>query len=178
MNTAAGNLGLENKKVGMLVFLFSEIMFFTGFLGAYTVLRHTAKTWPAASTLLNFPLGIFSTCCLVLSSFIFALNLKNKKNKEKWFPVLILGILFFGAQFWEYLRLWTEKNIRFSDSLFGAFFYVLTVLHGLHVFVGVLLLVWAMRAFKTAEKFETLGLYWYFVTAVWLVFFVVFYLIS
>ena len=184
LQTAAGNLGLENKKVGMLGFVASEIMFFTGLLGAYTVLRHTAKNWPAVSGLLDFRLGVLNTGLLFLSSLVFIFSLKQIRQektgfvKAGWPVVLVLGVLFLGVQFLEYRELWTVKNIHLSSSLFGACFYVLTALHGLHLLAGIVCLVWFWAASKPAGTFEALGLYWHFVDAVWMVLFVTFYIIG
>lgn len=178
-----GNLGLENKKVGMLLFLASEVMFFTGLLGAYAVLRKTT-VWPDVSTLLNFPLGFLNTAILFASSVFFQTGVvqsssgNDRSAKLNWMAALILGGIFLGIQGFEYHTLWTVKNIYFTGGLFGACFYIMTALHGLHLLAGMFCLALFLLFVKKTSSFEALGLYWHFVGGVWLVLFAVLYLIA
>lgn len=178
-----GNLGLENKKVGMLFFLASEIMFFTGLLGAYVVLRKTA-VWPEVSSVLNLPLGFLNTALLFASGVMFQSALEQssagngRSGKTGWLGAIFLGVLFLGIQCFEYHTLWTVKNIHFSNGLFGACFYMMTAIHALHLLAGIICLVLFLMLSKKTSSFEALGLYWHFVGAVWLVLFAVLYLIA
>lgn len=180
----AGNLGLTNKKIGMLIFLASEIMFFTGLLGAYMVLRHTAKTWPRVSELVNFHLAFFSTALLISSSFIFMSGLKRAQDadiqgaKKAWKLVSVIGVLFLELQFLAWRELASVKNIRFSTNLFGAWFYALNALHAFHLAAGIFCLIWFMSKSKSLDSFEALGLYWHFVSGVWGVIFMTLYVIG
>lgn len=178
-----GNLGLENKKVGMLIFLASEVMFFTGLLGAYVVLRRTA-VWPDVSSVLNLPLGFLNTAILFASSVFFQNGVgqsysgNDRSAKLNWTAALFLGALFLGIQSFEYHTLWSVKNIHFTGGLFGACFYIMTAAHAAHLLAGIFCLALFLLFSKKTATFEALGLYWHFVGAVWLVLFAVLYLIA
>src|SRR5438067_3679325 len=62
------NTGIPHDKMGMWVFLCSEVMFFTGLIGSYIVLRFASPFWPQPSTVLNVPLTAVNTFILICSS--------------------------------------------------------------------------------------------------------------
>jgi heme/copper-type cytochrome/quinol oxidase subunit 3 len=82
----------------------------------------------------------------------------------------------------EYYSL-LHKNLTLSSSEFGTSFYTLTGFHGLHVIIGIImliiLLVLALQGFfkRKSTVFSTIGIYWHFVDAVWLVVFTVIYIV-
>lgn len=88
---------------------------------------------------------------------------------------IVLGLCFFGVQAYEYGYAWNELNLRMSSGIYGATFYMLTGFHGLHVFLGtvMLIVVWfrVLKGHFTKEKhfgFEAVAWYWHFVDVVWL----------
>ena len=91
-----------------------------------------------------------------------------------WLTVL-LGSIFMGVQGYEYYHLYTELNLKLNSGAYGSTFYMLTGFHGLHVFIGTLMLFFiTLRLQKghfTAERhfgFEGAAWYWHFVDVVWL----------
>ena len=182
--------GIENRKLGMWLFLASEVMFFTGLIGAYIVIRQAAPDWPVPSTVLNIPLTAFNTFILICSSATLVKGLASAQDNDPegmqvgLFLTVLLGALFLSIQMHEYHLLIHEKHFTPSSSIFGACFFTLTGFHGAHVFIGVLCLAFvflkSMRGgYSAAETggIEVAGLYWHFVDLVWIILFTILYLI-
>ncbi|HEY9103627.1 cytochrome c oxidase subunit 3 [Chitinimonas sp.] len=92
---------------------------------------------------------------------------------------VLLGALFLGLQMHEYSHAWGHMGLTLSSGVYGATFYMMTGFHGMHVFIGALMLaVMLARSSKghfTAEHhfaFEAAAWYWHFVDVVWLILFV------
>lgn len=185
-----GRLGIDTRKLGMWLFLASEIMFFTGLIGSYIVLRFAnLNSWPDPSTVLNIPLTGINTFILICSSATLVLGLASIQRGYKeglqvgLFLTVLLGSLFLGIQVVEYREL-IHEGFTISSSMFGACFFTLTGFHGAHVFAGVVwLIVVLIRSFLgyfTPEEYagvEIAGLYWHFVDLVWIILFTILYLV-
>jgi heme/copper-type cytochrome/quinol oxidase subunit 3 len=183
-------VGLPNKKLGMWVFLCSEVMFFTGLIGGYIVLRFGAPMWPVPNTVLNVPLTGFNTFVLICSSVTMVLALSAaqrgdlKKMKGFLLATTLIGASFLGVQVFEYHHLLFVEHFTPRSSLFGSVFFTTTGFHGFHVFCGVCCMAFAtIKAFRGKytqadhDGIEVLGLYWHFVDLVWIILFTVIYLI-
>ena len=175
--------------MGMWVFLCSEVMFFTGLIGGYLVLRFSSASWPDPSKTLNIPLTAFNTFILICSSVTMVQALasadRGDLRKMKLFLSLTLmfGAFFLSVQVYEYNKLLFHEHFTPSSSLFGSVFFTTTGFHGFHVFCGVVCM-----AYMTGKAFlgkltqahhqgiETLGLYWHFVDLVWIILFTIIYL--
>ncbi len=188
--------GIPHDKMGMWVFLCSEVMFFTGLIGSYIVLRFATPLWPPPASVLNIPLTAMNTFILICSSVTMVQSLaaisRGDSRKMKLFLCLTLlfGATFLSIQGVEYWKLLHEHTGLYPSgfnphvSLFGSVFFTTTGFHGFHVFCGVVCM-----AFVTGKAFlgkytqahhqgiETLGLYWHFVDLVWIVLFTIIYLI-
>ena len=189
-NNHIGRLGIDTRKLGMWLFLASEIMFFTGLIGAYIVLRFAnLSTWPHPSTVLNIPLTGINTFILICSSATLVLGLASIQRGYKeglhvgLFLTVILGSIFLGIQAHEYHNL-IEDGFTISSSIFGSCFFTLTGFHGAHVLAGVIwlivVLIRSFLGFFTPEEYagvEIVGLYWHFVDLVWIILFTILYLI-
>ena len=185
-----GSIGIDTRKLGIWLFLASEIMFFTGLIGAYIVLRFANfATWPVPSTVLNIPLTAVNTFILVCSSATLVAGLASVQRGYKeglqvgLFLTILLGSIFLSVQVHEYKGL-VEEGFTISKSIFGSCFFTLTGFHGAHVFAGVVwLIVVFIRSFRghfTPEEYagvELVGLYWHFVDLVWIILFTILYLI-
>lgn len=185
-----GSIGIDTRKLGMWIFLASEIMFFTGLIGAYIVLRFAnLNTWPHPSTILNIPLTGINTFLLICSSATLVLGLASVQRGYKeglhvgLFLTVLLGSVFLGIQMHEYHNL-IEDGFTISTSIFGSCFFTLTGFHGAHVLAGVVwltvVLVRSFMGFFTPEEYagvEVVGLYWHFVDLVWIILFTILYLI-
>ena len=182
--------GITNGKIGTWLFLGSEVMFFTGLIGAYIVLRFGQKDWPPPDQRLNVPLTAINTFFLICSSvtLVWAMQSYQKNQPAKGtFGLLattVIGATFVGIQVYEYIELYSH-GVRPDADLFGTCFYTMTGFHGFHVFVGVLALaVLTVRGFlgKFGPRYsqhaaiELTGLYWHFVDLVWIILFAIVYL--
>ncbi len=184
--------GIHNGKMAMWLFLGSEIMFFTGLIGAYIVERfgQGVDNWPDPAQALNVPLTAANTFLLICSSVTLVWGLQNiqlgNRSKGSWGLLLttLLGAMFVGVQIYEYVELYAT-GLTPDVNIFGSCFYLMTSFHGLHVFLGVVALaVLTVMSFK--GKFgpeyhqhaavELVGLYWHFVDLVWIILFAIVYL--
>ena len=185
-----GVLGIDSRKLGVWLFLASEIMFFTGLIGSYIVLRfNNLATWPVPSSVLNIPLTAFNTFVLVCSSMTLVLGLASVQRgypeglQVGMFLTIALGALFLSVQVNEYRGL-VHDGFTISKSIFGSCFFTLTGFHGAHVFAGVVWLIVvfikSMQGRFTPDDYagvELVGLYWHFVDLVWIILFTILYLI-
>ncbi|HXD54758.1 MAG TPA: heme-copper oxidase subunit III [Solirubrobacteraceae bacterium] len=170
---------VEPQLLGMLLFIISEVMVFGGFFTAYFFIRVAqGNPWPAVGTKLPLEVAGMNTAILVSSSFTlhWAEHCIKKDNrfgfKAGMLLTFLLGCSFLFIQINEY------ANIGFApqDGAQQTIFFSLTGLHGAHVFIGLLLLLFVtIRAFKghySPEEHrgvEVPGIYWHFVDIMWLV---------
>ncbi|PCJ64212.1 MAG: hypothetical protein COA73_04320 [Candidatus Hydrogenedentota bacterium] len=182
--------GLYNGKLGMWLFLASEVMLFGALFSSYVLLRVNAQDWPRGADLLNVPLATGNTILLITSSMTMvmawaALKMNDFGKFRKMLGITIaLGIAFLILKGFEY-------NDKFSHDLypatstFYAIYFTLTGLHVIHLLGGILVCAWHAlfgKSFweKHPEQFtnriEVTGLYWHFIDLVWLVMFPILYL--
>ena len=186
------NLGIRNGKLAMWLFLASEVMFFTGLIGAYIILRAGQNTWgdPTSPEYpLNIPLTAANTFLLICSSVTLVWGLQafqqgdQFKGKMGLLLTTIFGAMFVGVQVYEYIEL-VHHGMTPDKDIMASCFYVMTSFHGLHVLLGVVALaVLTVRGFmgcygpKSYQQIEYTGLYWHFVDLVWIILFAIVYLI-
>jgi heme/copper-type cytochrome/quinol oxidase subunit 3 len=183
------SLGVDNRKLVIWTFIASEVMFFTGLIVTYMVMRGRSVTGPYAAQVLSVPLVAINTFVLLASSFtmvtaLSAIQQDDQRGFKRWLTVTaILGLLFLGGQAYEFTSLYLA-GATLSSNMFGATFFTLTGFHGMHVFVGVLwigfVLARASRGGVTRGNHlavELVGLYWHFVDIVWIIIFTVVYLL-
>lgn len=187
-----------NLKLGMWIFLLSEVMFFTSLIGAYIILRFAhPEQWPHAGEVLNVPLTAINTFVLICSSVTMvkafaALEQDDQKGLQLWLlATILLGSTFVGVQVYEYIHLAADGFLPVAVNyaaeggpLYGSTFYLMTGFHGLHVSIGVLVMIGVyLRArsgafnSKKVGPVEITGLYWHFVDLVWIVLFTIVYLV-
>ena len=170
---------VEPQLLGMLLFIISEIMVFGGFFTAYFFIRVAqGNPWPAPGTTLPVGVAGFNTAILVSSSFTIHWAETSIKRGNRFglkagmLLTFLLGCSFLFIQINEY------ANIGFApqDAAQQTIFFSLTGLHGAHVFIGLLLLLFVtIRAFRghySPEEHrgvEVPGIYWHFVDVMWLV---------
>jgi heme/copper-type cytochrome/quinol oxidase subunit 3 len=179
---------VERGKFAIWLFLATEIMFFSGLIGAYIVLRSASKSWPHPEDRLAVNITAANTFFLITSSWtmvkaVFAAKRGDKGRLLSWLAATIgIGTLFVSIQVYEYIALIKEGALPHVD-IFWSTFYAMTGFHGTHVVVGVIWLtvVWfkALRGGYTAKNnlgVELAGLYWHFVDLVWVLLFTIVYL--
>lgn len=179
------------RTVMMWWFVISDGLLFAGFLAAYGYARLLSPAWPDPGTVFNLPLLAAMTVVLLASGATVAMAAEAGR-RHAWpeasrYLVLTIGIglLFLGMQVYEWRHLIAEgarlQANPWGDRAFGAYFFVITGFHGLHVLTGALVLgvtagrVGARRA--TAEGLDLAALYWHFVEMVWVFIFTLFYLL-
>lgn len=123
-----------------------------------------------------------SSLTMVLA--VSAAHKRDERATNLWLVITaLLGATFVGGQVYEFTAFYNE-GMGFSTSLFSSSFYVLTGFHGVHVTVGIIMLL-ALRGMlknnkvsgSRAESVEMIGLYWHFVDIVWIIIFTLIYLI-
>jgi heme/copper-type cytochrome/quinol oxidase subunit 3 len=178
----------KDNHIMMLLLIGSEAIFFISLIMGYIFFWRSGHFQSTVKSMLDIKkTGAFSIL-LFASSFTFWMAERNYKrgsqNKLKaWLlATIILATIFIAGQGHEYYTL-LSKNLTVSSSEFGTTFYTLTGFHGLHVVVGIvmltILLILAMQGFfnRKTSALSTIGIYWHFVDAVWLVVFTVIYVI-
>ncbi len=178
----------DMRLFGFTIFLISETMLFLGLFSALLTYRSVALVWPPAGTPeLEKLVPAINTVILIASSLVIhqasdAIKKNNLKAVRQSFLItLLMGATFLAGQLWEYAHL----SFGLKSGIFGSTFYVLTGFHGLHVFVGLLLMATVIfRSMKpkhyTAEShfgIEATSLYWHFVDVVWIFLFLLLYVI-
>ena len=179
---------VDRGKFAIWLFLGTEIMFFTGLIGTYIVLRMGSASWPNPEDRLAVNLTAFNTFVLIPSSWFMVMALQaiqqgDQAKMKSWLLATILGGTFFlGVQVYEYVELVGHGALPNVD-IFWSTFYAMTGFHGFHVFVGIVWLicayVGALRGSFTKENYlrlELAGLYWHFVDLVWVLLFTIVYL--
>ena len=181
--------GLSNNKLAMWLFLGSECLLFGGLISTYMLYRGRHTGTPGPAQIYDIPFTSVSSFVLLMSSLtmVLAVNAaqaKDDRNTRLWLSVTaLLGATFVGGQVYEFTSFYHE-GLGFTTSLFSSSFYTLTGFHGVHVSIGILMLM-AMVAIllrskvpgDKAEVIELIGLYWHFVDIVWIVIFTLVYLI-
>lgn len=191
-------------KAMMWIFLLSDTFVFGSFLVGYMVARSSSvEPWPLTSEVFalevmgtSVPLLLIAimTFILITSSGTMALavNYGYRRNPKLAANLMlitaILGASFVGMQAFEWSKL-IEDGVRpwanpMGAPQFGAAFFMITGFHGLHVSIGVLLLVIVALKVKRGDYeakgdysiVENTGLYWHFVDLVWVFIFAFFYL--
>jgi len=182
---------VPNHKFGMWLFLTSEVMFFTGLLGSYLVLRLSdpAGFSKQAAAHLHWEPAAVNTMVLIFSSLTMALSIHwaqaGDKAKTRLFLLLTIlcGAAFMVIKAFEYGGKFSH-GVYPRTHIFWACYFTLTGIHGLHVVGGVVPLIWALVKVgsspdvrQRAGLLECLGLYWHFVDLVWIFLFPLFYLL-
>lgn len=188
-------------KLGMWLFLFTELFLFGGLFLVYAVFRsqHSASFHSAADELNAF-IGTLNTVALLISSMTVAMSITAVRSGEKkraMFLIgvtLILALLFMVNKYFE----WSHKfhydlypgsgvmmNMEHGEILFFGLYYMMTGLHALHVLVGMVLLtitlVKVQRGRITVERYHLLensALYWHLVDLIWIFLFPLLYLVT
>ena len=188
-DAAHGTTGLSNNKLGMWLFLGSECLLFGGLISTYMLYRGRVSRGPGPAKVYDIPFTSVSSFVLLMSSLTMVLAVSAAKRQDMrrcriWLTTTaMLGATFVGGQVYEFTGFY-RKGLGFTTSLFSSSLYTLTGFHGVHVTIGVIMLL--TLSFITlrgripgdkAEVIELIGLYWHFVDIVWIVIFTLVYLI-
>ena len=183
--------GLYNGKLGIWLFLASEVMLFGALFSSLVLLRTSDPNWPHGYDILNVPLATLNTFVLISSSVTVVLAWAylrlGELKKAKLFLLLTLlcGFGFMIIKAIEYGTKFSHHQFPKTNNFFATY-YLMTGLHGLHVVGGMIvfayLLMTANKWYATkrdqfTNRVETTGLYWHFVDLVWIFLFPLLYII-
>jgi heme/copper-type cytochrome/quinol oxidase subunit 3 len=178
----------EIGKLGMWVFLAGETMLFGGLMSVFILVAIYHGGWGPDGAHVNWRLGAFNTLVLFTSSLTAALaqgaaRVQDSARAKRYLSATgLLGVLFLVIKAFEYAGDFREGFTPLA-ALFWSFYYVMTGLHVLHLFAGVvvifgLILMVSPRtpASWLERKLKYVCLYWYFVETVWVFLFALVYL--
>ncbi|HYV20260.1 MAG TPA: cytochrome c oxidase subunit 3 [Verrucomicrobiae bacterium] len=183
--------GLNNGKIGIWLFLASEVMLFGALFASYILLRVGASEWPRGHTILNVPLATFNTVVLITSSvtmvMAWASLMRRKFGVFRVYQALtvLLGGVFLVVKYFEYSAKFHHGLLPHTSN-FIAIYFTLTGLHMIHVIGGMAVnaYLWGPGAklYKTnpewfTNRVENAGLFWHFVDLVWIFLFPTLYLL-
>jgi len=167
----------------------SEAIFFLAFILGYLHFWDQGNFQLQASTQLSASKSALYTGLLILSSVTFIVAEKTfnerKYNRSLWWMLctILLGVIFLGGQGIEYYEL-IQHNISLSTGVFGTAFFALTGFHGLHVIIGLIIMIYLCWLIKydypgkqNSTIISTAGIYWHFVDIVWICVFTTIYLL-
>jgi heme/copper-type cytochrome/quinol oxidase subunit 3 len=181
--------GLANGKLGIWLFLASEVMLFGALFSTYIILRIGAVEWPRHE--LNIPLGAVNTVLLISSSVTMVMAWASLKM-HKWgahrvylIATVLLAVIFLVNKYFEYSAHFAAGEGPWHTT-FLAIYFTLTGLHGLHILGGIIVMLYFLgpgaKMWKTSpdqftNRIEYTGLYWHFVDLVWIFLFPILYLL-
>jgi heme/copper-type cytochrome/quinol oxidase subunit 3 len=186
--------GLNNSKLGIWVFLASEIMLFGGLFSAYVFLRMAAPVGDFAywGSKLSIPMATVNTLVLISSSVTVIMSWASLKMKDfekyKMYMglTLLCAFIFLVIKYFEYTGKF-HHGIYPSSSTFMGIYFTLTGLHGLHIIGGMIVMgyfwlpfgnkMWQSDPERFTNRIEVAGLYWHFVDLVWIFLFPILYLL-
>lgn len=174
----------KGLRLGIILFILSEILFFLSFFWAYF---HSSLTpsidigisWPprGVTSFNPFDIPLLNSIILISSGLTITWShyaILNKKYEEREVGLLLsvnLGVYFTILQLYEY----REAFFTISDSIYGSIFFIATGFHGLHVIIGTFFLTICVHRighlhFSSNHHFgfEAAAWYWHFVDVVWL----------
>lgn len=190
----------EGKRMGMWLFLFTEVLLFGGLFVVYAAYRFmNPEDFHAGSARLDWVLGAVNTVILLTSSLTVALSIsaiqsgKIKKAKAMLYITLAFALAFLVNKYFEwggkihhglFPGMAEFKELSNGESLFFLLYYFMTGLHGLHIIVGGIfigfILYYIGKGEVSSDNYvlhENAGLYWHLVDVIWIYLFPLFYLI-
>lgn len=186
---ARPDTGLFNAKLGIWLFLASEVMLFGALFSSYILLRIGSVEWP--HHVLDVPLATVNTAVLITSSITMVMSWASlmmkdfKKYRFYMGATILLGFGFLIIKYFEYSHHFHSGELP-SHSTFFAIYFTMTGLHMLHVIGGIIVnsyfwgpgsKMWKTEPERFTNRIEVAGLYWHFVDLVWIFLFPVLYLL-
>jgi heme/copper-type cytochrome/quinol oxidase subunit 3 len=182
------NTGISNTKLAMWLFLASECLLFGGLITTYILYRQPLEG-PTPHEIFDIPFTSTSSFVLLMSSLtmvlaVSAIERGDHQRLRVWIgATAALGATFIAGQVYEFTVFYRE-GLGFTTSRFSSAFYTLTGFHGVHVSIGIIMLMSMLLLSlrgklpeHRSETVEVVGLYWHFVDVVWIVIFAVVYLV-
>jgi len=191
----------EGSKLGIWLFIFTELLFFGGLFITYAVYRHAhPQAFHMAAQQLDVTVGTINTVILLISSMTIAMATTAIQKKDKRTTLILIGItlvltlVFLVNKYFEWGAkidhgIWPGspllEELGRGDTLFFGLYFFMTGLHALHIIIGMVLLAVVLARVRknkiTFDNFQLLengGLYWHLVDLIWIFLFPLFYLIT
>jgi cytochrome c oxidase subunit 3 len=172
--------------VGVIVWLASELMFFSGLFAAYFTLRAKTNPWPPQGVDLGTARAAVATAVLVVSSWtmhraVAFARRDDRRSAATWLMITVcLGTLFIANQGLEY----ADSTFSISSHAYGSMFFLMTGFHGIHVIGGLIFMaaaIWMISGRSAraplGPTLEMCAYYWHFVDVVWVVMFFTLYVL-
>lgn len=169
---------LASCVLATIIFVLTEIMFFTALISSYLVIKAGMGSWaPPETVTLPVAATALNTIILLSSAVLFFVAGRRYRGpedraaiKQLYLSATLMGAFFVTLQGYEWVKL-VSYGMTMQNSLFGSCFYLLIGSHGLHVFSGVLVIGFFFRKLlqgkMSVDNFKALRIYWYFVVMIW-----------
>jgi cytochrome c oxidase subunit 3 len=191
----------EASKLGMWLFIFTELLLFGGLFIVYSIYRFLNPTaFQLGAHELNPVIGAINTIILLVSSMTIAMSTSALQKKNKGLTILLLEItvmlalIFLINKYFEWgvkfeHGIWPGSphlinDLSHGEILFFGLYFIMTGLHAIHIIVGMIIILVALRRVQTGtvnenrpSLLENAGLYWHLVDLIWIFLFPLFYLI-
>jgi cytochrome c oxidase subunit III len=194
----------DSGRLGIWIFLVTEILFFGGMFCAFAVFRSWYfDAFKEAHHHLNKILGGINTLVLICSSLTMALGVRSAQKGDRQLTVAMLAItiacacVFLVIKYFEYShkfhegllpgKAFTAEGFKTGKDagMFFAVYFMMTGVHGLHVIIGIGLIAWVLMRANRGEfsgryyaPVEGVGLYWHLVDLIWIYLFPLLYLVG
>ncbi|MEL7585992.1 MAG: cytochrome c oxidase subunit 3 family protein [Prolixibacteraceae bacterium] len=192
----------EGSKIGMWLFIFTELLLFGGLFIVYAVYRYmNSEAFHLAAEELSTPIGTINTVILLISSMTIAMATTSIRKNQKGITqalltiTFVLALVFLANKYFEWGVKFDHGIYPGSESmkeqmgqgeiLFFGLYFVMTGLHALHIIIGMVIMSVAFAGVQagriTEERTSLLdnaGLYWHLVDLIWIFLFPLFYLIT
>jgi cytochrome c oxidase subunit III len=189
------------SKLGMWIFIFTELLLFGGLFLVYAVYRaQYHEQFHQAGLELNVTIGVVNTVILLISSMTVAISLSAMQQKDKTLSMqmlavtMLMGLIFLVNKYFE----WAAKihhgiypgsplmvKLEHGHLLYFSLYYFMTGLHALHIIVGMIILLIVFFRIKSGRThparymfLENGALYWHLVDLIWIFLFPLLYLIT
>lgn len=171
---------IHNARLGLIMFLAAETMFFAGLIGSFLLFRVSNQVWPPPMfpklpvlvTLVNTLFLLYSAVTMWQARRAMSQGLQARSVMFLGYTTA-LGVLFLGIQGYEWAKL-IGVGLTLSSGVYGATFYILIGTHGLHVLGAVtwlaVVLVRARKGYYRPGQdvgLAVCGMYWYYVVGLW-----------
>lgn len=192
----------ESSKIGMWLFIFTELLLFGGLFIVYSVYRYlNPEAFHLAAEELNTTVGALNTVLLLISSMTIAMSTSALQKGNKKVAVLLveitfmLGVIFLINKYFEWgvkfdHGIWPGSEHLVNDLsqgeiLFFGLYFVMTGLHALHIIIGLIIMGYGIAGINNGKVnaqrpslLDNGGLYWHLVDLIWIFLFPLFYLIT
>ncbi|BBE15953.1 cytochrome c oxidase polypeptide III [Aquipluma nitroreducens] len=191
----------EASKLGMWLFIFTELLLFGGLFLVYSIYRFlNPEAFRLAGEELNLTIGAINTVILLVSSMTIAMSTSSLQKKNKGLTIFLLEVTIMLALIFL-INKYFEWGVKFEhgiwpgsqhlvnemskgEILFFGLYFVMTGLHALHIIVGMIIIIVALNKVQKGivnenrpSLLENAGLYWHLVDLIWIFLFPLFYLI-